>query len=191
MKVVRFLASLSSPVILMFNIDDAQVLRLISPVLANFPWYSALITSCDDLLKLAHVSNAFHNFATSMKGFESTIFDTSTRRNESTTTAQNLLGIGSSGQMVAWNPSKTLAGTDSGKMCSVISAYRLLDVVAMLNGAHRAPSVHRRYFDPPSNSFRVSAKSLWLSTRCVSQIFSGIGQTGQLAKGLGRIPRYA
>jgi len=157
----------------MFKVDNVEAPRLISPVLANFPWYSALITSSDDLLKVAHASTAFQvrrtcfqthpspictlqNFATSMKGYESTLFDSS-RGGESTTTVQNILGIGTSGQMVPWRPMSALTSIDSSKICSVISAYRLLDVVAMLNGAHLAPSVPRRYFETPNKSFRVSA----------------------------------
>jgi len=39
----------------------------------------------------------------------------------------------------------------------VISAYRLLDVIAMLSGAHPAMSVERRFFQVPNKSFRVSS----------------------------------
>ena len=101
--------------------------------------------------------STLQNFATSMKGFECTLFDIS-RRNERSTTVQNCLGIGSSGPLVTWQPTSALTTNDSGKVCSVISAYRLLDVVAMLNGAQRAPSVPRRYFEPPNKSFRVKSK---------------------------------
>ena len=41
----------------------------------------------------------------------------------------------------------------------MISAYRLLDVVAMLGGAHPAPRVERSSFQVPKTSFRVSANN--------------------------------
>lgn len=40
------------------------------------------------------------------------------------------------------------------RLCSVICAYRLVDVLAMLRGGERAPSVPRVHFDVSSN-FRV------------------------------------
>jgi hypothetical protein len=151
---------------------------LSSPVLANFPWYSALITLSDDLLKVAHPLNAFQvrrtcfqihpspsvlsstlqHDPTSMKGYESMLFNCGNEStNESMTTVQNILGIRTSGQMVSWKPMSTLTSTDSCKVCSIISIYRLLDVLAMLNGAHLAHSVPRRYFETPNKSFCVSA----------------------------------
>ena len=76
-----------------------------------------------------------------------------------TTRVQNVLGISPTGQLVPWQPRSLLGNADSTKICSVISAYRLLDVMAMLNGALPAPSVPRQYFEVQNK--RVNALSLF------------------------------
>jgi hypothetical protein len=71
-------------------------------------------------------------------------------------------------------------------MCSVISAYRLLDVIALLSGVSPAPSVERRFFQIPNKSFRV--RSIIYHHSVHAQIFAGNGQAGQLAISVDTIP---
>jgi hypothetical protein len=97
------------------------------------------------------------NFATCMQGYDSTLFNRlSGSGSEMTMNVQNVLGVGTSDQMVPWQPRTDLTATESARVCSVICAYRLWDVVAMLGGADSAPSVDRRFYEIPNTSFRVS-----------------------------------
>ena len=97
----------------------------------------------------------------SMKGYESVLFDNlnETSRNMRVQDVQDVLGlgIGSSGQVVTWRPKDKLSAVECSRMCSVISAYRLLDIIAMLRGANPAPRLERRFFELPNKSFRVSS----------------------------------
>jgi hypothetical protein len=92
-----------------------------------------------------------------MQGYESTLFDClGASWNETTINLQNVLGVGTSKEIVPWRPKNDLNSIDCSRLCSVISAYRLLDVAAMLDGAPSAPSVDRHFFKVPNASFRVS-----------------------------------
>ena len=105
---------------------------------------------------LFELTTLHQNFATSLKGYETTIFDTLTgSRSDLTVKVRNILGIGSSTEMVPWQSRGHLTSIESSRVCLVISAYRLLDVVAILSGAHAAPTVGRRFFQLPNASFRV------------------------------------
>ena len=94
------------------------------------------------------------NFAKSMRGYESTLFN-QLGDNELTVNVQSGLGIGISGDMVPWRPKANLSSIECSRVCSVISAYRLLDVVAMLGGAQAAPSIKRCHMEVSNASFRV------------------------------------
>lgn len=41
--------------ILTVNLGDSQPRRLLSPVLANFPWYSTVVSSCEDLCEVVDI----------------------------------------------------------------------------------------------------------------------------------------
>ena len=137
-------------------------------VLAKFPWYSAAVCSSDDLFAVANdffkvrkllqcyfqLTVLLQNFASSVKNYESNLLSA---RTLSEVTIQRGLGIGIGGEVTSWHPSANLAPVECSKICSVISAYRLLDVVAMLSGAPCAPPVERRFFEVPNTSFRVGA----------------------------------
>jgi hypothetical protein len=94
-----------------------------------------------------------------MKGYESVLFDNlnETTSNLKVQDVQDILGIGSSGQVVTWRPKDKLSSVEYSRMCSVISAYRLLDIIAMLRGANPALRLERRFFELPNKSFCVSA----------------------------------
>ena len=53
---------------------------------------------------------------------------------------------------------KKLSNPEWSKLTSVISAYRLLDIVAMVNGADQAPRVERQSLLLDPATFRVSDK---------------------------------
>jgi hypothetical protein len=88
-------------------------------------------------------------------GYESALFNQSSP-NEMTIKIQSGLGIGKSGEVIPWRHKANLNSIECSRICSVISAYRLLDVVAMLSGAELAPIVERCFFNVPNTSFRVS-----------------------------------
>lgn len=98
-----------------------------------------------------------------MKGYESALFESLTG-SDKTIGVQNVLGIGSGTDVVSWKPRKDMNSSESKKVCSVISAYRLLDVVAMLSGAQPAPGVERQFYQLPNTSFRVSIISILSSS---------------------------
>ncbi len=122
-----------------------------------------------------------------MKGYESALFE-SLSGSDKATGMQNFLGIRSGAQVVPWQPRKNANSSESRKVCLVISAYRLLDVVAMLSGAQPAPCVERQFYQLPNTSFRVSIISILSS---LPKILAGHGQTGQLAIGFRTIQGYA
>lgn len=97
------------------------------------------------------------NFAICMKNYESMLFHHQSI-NKSTSRIQNSLGIdlGHRLQLVPWSPLTKINSHEMSKICSIISAYRLLDVVALLDGVHPAPSVERRFMDVSHSTFRVS-----------------------------------
>ena len=161
--------------------QSTQPARFESPVLARFPWYSAAISSCDDLSRVTEESDdttsfkvskilssclicqcSPKNFAASMMGYESTLFSR-LGVNEVLYKVLSSLGIGSSTEMVPWHPNAPISSTESSRLCSVISAYRLLDVVAMLGGGDPAASVQRIPIDVPGGSFCVSDTSYFYS----------------------------
>jgi hypothetical protein len=90
-----------------------------------------------------------------MEKYESALLESLSNSNK-TSRVQNVLGIGTGAHMVPWQPKADVNSSDSKKVCSVISAYRLLDVVAMLGGVQPAPGVERQFFQVPNTSFRVS-----------------------------------
>jgi hypothetical protein len=96
------------------------------------------------------------NFVKSLKGYESILFNPLSP-NELIYKVQSGLGIGMKEEVVPWQRRINVNSTDCSRVCSVIGAYRLLDVVAMLDGAHPAPSIERCFYQIPSSSFRVSA----------------------------------
>jgi hypothetical protein len=96
------------------------------------------------------------NFVKSLKGYESILFNPLSP-NELIYKVQSGLGIGMKEEVVPWQRRTNVNSTDCSRVCSVIGAYRLLDVVAMLDGAHPAPSIERCFYQIPSSSFRVSA----------------------------------
>ena len=72
---------------------------------------------------------------------------------------QNNLGISfpsTSFQVVLSRGHPSLNTTEWSRVCSVISAYRLLDVVAIVDGANQAASVERSSMANMSASLRVS-----------------------------------
>ena len=77
-----------------------------------------------------------------MKNYESTLLSA---KNLSEVAIRRGLGIGIGGELTSWHPGPAnLAPIECSKVCSVISAYRLLDVVAMLGGVHGArPSTNQ------------------------------------------------
>jgi hypothetical protein len=120
---------------------------------------------CENFFFDCHYPANWHYqaFATSLKGYETTIFKTLSV-DELTTTYQKLLGVGTDNQVVLWRPKSNLSNIDCSRICSVISAYRLLDVVAMLKDVHPAPTVERQFYEVPNTSFRVSTFILNSST---------------------------
>jgi hypothetical protein len=90
-----------------------------------------------------------------LKGYETALFNHFSK-NEVTFKVQSSLGIGNSGEVVPWQRQSNLNSNDCSRVCSVVGAYRLLDVMAMLNDAHPAPSVERCSFEVPQ-TFHVSA----------------------------------
>jgi len=69
-----------------------------------------------------------------MKGYESALFESLTGSDKSIG-VQNVLGIRSGMDVVSWKLRKNMNSSELKKVCLVISAYCLLDVVAMLSGA--------------------------------------------------------
>jgi hypothetical protein len=92
-----------------------------------------------------------------MKNYESMLFHHHSI-NESTSRIQSSLGIdlGHHLQLVPWSPSQKINSLEMSKIGSIISAYRLLDVVALLDGVHPAPSVERQFIDVSHSTFCVS-----------------------------------
>jgi hypothetical protein len=90
-----------------------------------------------------------------MKGYESTLFNQPSN-NDLTVKVQSGLSIGS-GDVVPWRLKTNLSSIECSRVCSVISAYCLLDVVAMLDGAHPARSVKQYFCQVQNTSFCVSA----------------------------------
>jgi hypothetical protein len=93
-------------------------------------------------------------------GYESRLFN-QLSRSELTFRLQSYLGIGSSEAgsseaVIPWKLNSNLSPNKCSKVGSIISAYHLVDVLAMLGGADRARTVDRRSFQVPDN-FRVSA----------------------------------
>jgi hypothetical protein len=100
-------------------------------------------------------------------GYESALFNQSSG-NEITVKIQSGLGIGKSGEVIPWRRKANINSIDCSRICSVISAYRLLDVVAITSGAELAPIVERCFFNVPNTSFRVSAVILTSSPlKCI------------------------
>jgi hypothetical protein len=128
------------------------------------------------------------SFAACLKGYESTIFNSlSGNRSDATSKVQRILDIRTSGEVIPWRPRGNLNAVDCSRLCSVISAYRLLDVVRMLSGAHHASSMERRSFKIPNSSFRVSSVKV---TNVCPELCAGNGQTGPLALSFGSIPEH-
>jgi hypothetical protein len=118
-----------------------------------------------------------------VKNYESTLLSA---RNLSEVAIRRGLGIGIGGELTSWHPGPAnLAPIECSKVCSVISAYRLLDVVAMLGGVHGARAVERCFFEIPNSSFRVGATSY---TFYHLKNLPGNGQTIPLAVGVGQFP---
>jgi hypothetical protein len=96
-----------------------------------------------------------------MTNYESTLFHKHSI-NELTSKVQSRLGItiGDGLQVVPRSQSSSkLSSIEMSKICSIISAYRLLDVVAMLDGVHPAPSVGQSFMNVSNSEFRVSVDS--------------------------------
>jgi hypothetical protein len=122
-----------------------------------------------------------------MNGYESRIFK-NFGADELTNSFQRLLGVGTHTDLVLTRQQGEVPPVESSRICSLISAYRLLDVLAILNGGHSAPLVERQPYEIPA-SFRVRT---YFSARFVhTKLFTGNGQNGQLAKGFDPIPDYA
>jgi len=90
-----------------------------------------------------------------MKGYESTLFSR-LNGNELTFKILSSLGVGSSTEVDPWNPQANIRSVETSRLCSVISAYRLLDVVAMLSGGDPAGRVERTSIQGSIGNFRVS-----------------------------------
>jgi hypothetical protein len=154
-----------------------QPRRLVSSVLATFPWYSAAICSSNDLTDVVDessqvgvlllqynrpVSCVSKHFAKSLDLYEASLFNRFSS-NAVTSRLQSGLGIGSSQDVVPWHPESNQTSQESSRLCSVMSAYRLMDVVSMLGGSLPAPSVDRCHLQIPTSSFRVSTNlPAWL-----------------------------
>ena len=126
---------------------QSQTNRLCSRYTSKFQFSIPLINSCQ-------------NFATSMNHYELSLFNSKTL-SELTCKVQSSLGISSTGssqdlQVACWAPTNKVNSMDLSRLCSVISAYRLFDVIAMLEGGHRAPTVDRHFVEISSSAFRVS-----------------------------------
>jgi hypothetical protein len=94
-----------------------------------------------------------------MTNYESTLFE-GPSHNETIYKVRKSLGIGGNEQaLTAWHPSHQLNTLDYSRMCSVISAYRLWDVMAMLDGSLPAPRIERQFFDIENIKFRVSVNT--------------------------------
>ena len=79
-----------------------------------------------------------------MQGYESTLFNTlGGSQSEIMMKVQSVLGLGTSEEVVPWQPQKNLSSSDCMKLCSVIGTYWLVDIVAMLSGAESVPSVEQ------------------------------------------------
>lgn len=77
--------------------------------------------------------------------------------NEVANKVKSGLGIGKNNmQVTTWCPTNRPSSIEASRICSVISAYRLLDIVAMLDGVRAAPSVERRFINISSDTFQVS-----------------------------------
>jgi hypothetical protein len=109
-----------------------------------------------DNFHYSYLNNIPQHFATSLQHFEAHVFNAT----QTTGRVQRSLGIESDSdeQVIAWRPQAQLHSTECTRVCSVISAYRLLDIVAMLGGASPASSVDRSWFEIP-NAFRVSVSA--------------------------------
>jgi hypothetical protein len=125
-----------------------------------------------------------------MKIYESFLFNGHCV-NESTGKIKSVLGIGigignEEQRLTSWRPSNKLAAVDCTRICSVIGAYRLLDVVAMLDGFQPARRVERMYMSVSNTTFRVSSNT----QDSISPLTSlGNGKNGQLAAGIARIQK--
>jgi hypothetical protein len=104
-----------------------------------------------------------------MKNYESMLFHHPSI-NESTSRIQSSLGI-DLGHRLHLASSKKINSLEMSKICSTISAYRLLDVVALLDGVHPAPSVERQFIDVSHSTFRVCVSIL--KTLCSLKLLAG------------------
>ena len=98
--------------------------------------------------------NLPQNFTTSLSRYELSLFSKS-NANELLSKVLNSLGVGvASSQIISgWHGNSS--SIDTSRACSVICAYRLLDVIALLGGGDPAPVVERSPFMAPIGSFRV------------------------------------
>lgn len=96
-------------------------------------------------------------FASSLNAYERSLFNRVTT-DRGLAGLRNNLGInfGSSeeSRLVPWSNPPTNAA-EWNKVCSVICAYRLRDVVAMLDGADSAENIEQRSLDHVNVNFRV------------------------------------
>jgi hypothetical protein len=131
----------------------------------TFRWESPFSFKCT-------AKESSQNFAICMKNYESMLFHHQSI-NESISRIQSSLGIdlGHRLHLASWSPSKKINSLEMSKICSTISAYRLLDVVALLDGVDPAPSVERRFIDVSHSTFRVCVSIL--KTLCSLKLLAG------------------
>jgi hypothetical protein len=108
---------------------------------------------------LTQLNNLAQNFATSMRNYEAILFN-GLSRNDLISKVQRSLGIGGNElPLTSWQPSNKVHPIECSKVCSVISAYRLWDVMAMLDGSQPAPTIERCFLEVSYATFRVSVNT--------------------------------
>ena len=94
-----------------------------------------------------------------MKRYESSLFNNYVG-NELTHKVLNSLGISADGEAVPWQGNAS--SIETSRLCSVISVYRLLDVIAMSGGGASAPTVERSPILVVKGTFCVSMDNILL-----------------------------
>ena len=156
--------------------------RLISPVLCDVPWYTTVISQCKDLTDVGtelgsevltfkvccschfpYVScllYLYQRFVQHLHQYESQLLNR-TSCNGLLLKMLGLLGLKlqveqGSCELVRHSSSTNLSVGDWTRLCSLVSAYRLLDVIALLGcRVPRALYVTRRPLDPSCRSLFV------------------------------------
>jgi len=98
------------------------------------------------------------NFVHSLRQYESILFK-EISPNYQILKLRTALGISStspSSQSVSQKSSPSINSFEWSRMCALLSAYRLLDIVAMQSGANHAPFVDRHALEVANSQFRVS-----------------------------------